>query len=359
MIYPRLIIPFICFFILAFQPHVMAKTKNLSALFKNSMEVAKTIPYDGVVFVRFKTQKGEVTSKIKTYRHSSGVQRMEIIEPSALKNHIIARINNDTWMTPVSHEDIMNLPEDIRYYHWFLISRDITAAIKQDELDLFLKNYKLTGEDCGKVANRKVQTIYVSGRNRYRPSLRIWIDFETKMPLKYEMYDNEKHITKSVEFRKINFIKNSDKEEITTDGLEKLSPPKHKNEKDVVKLDFTPLCLDKIPKGFKEQPSHSWMYKEEIIYETPYRDGFANFTIYQRKQSKEEREKQLKEPKEERYKAKKIIFHGRNLYYRELDGVRVSVIGSGVSSRGLRFVLYHMNSNESKEKPQKKPSKDK
>ncbi len=357
MIYPRFI-KFFCIVILASVNMASAKEDKLSVLLRQSIEVAQTIPYDGVIVFRYKIHEGEVTSKIKAQRYSSEVQRMEILEPEVLKKHIITRINDVTWMSPVSKEDMMKLPEEIRYYHWYLISRDITAAIKHEELDLFLKNYQLVEEDSCQVAQRKVKTIYITGLYRHRPSLRIWIDYKTKMPLKYEIYDSEKQVTKSVEFERIDFIKDNEEDMINTEGLEKITPPKRNNDNNVEELDFKPLCLETLPQGFEELASHSWKHEHGIIYETQYRDGFANFTIYQRKQTEEERENQLKEPKEEQDKAKKIIRFGREIYYRDLNGVRVSVVGSGVHAKGLRYLIYHVAPNLSDEKSQqKKPQK--
>lgn len=172
--------------------------------------------------------------------------------------------------------------------------------------------------------------------------MRFWIDNETLMPLKSQRFNSEERLLETIQFDEIHFDRNDSAAEINTDGLTKLSPPSPQPNEDSekkIELDFHPLKLEKIPMGFKEIAASIFPKNNNIVLETNYTDGLATFSTYQRRQTSEEKEAQAKEPEKERWKVKK--FKDKDIYYREIEGIRIVVVGE-LDECSMNYILYNM-----------------
>ncbi|MGC9326190.1 MAG: sigma-E factor regulatory protein RseB domain-containing protein [Candidatus Hinthialibacter sp.] len=346
-----LLFSFICLIFLAGHEYAACAAENLADLLKESMEVSKQIPCEGVLSFCRKTPSPEDEdrcSKVKFCRTSPDREWMEVIQPDLLKNHIVARIDDVIWMSPISEEVKKKLPYDLRFHHWYRVFRDVTGIIDLKHYDLLVENYDLTLEGFGSAANRKASIIYIhtkwAGRRIKRPSLRLWIDQKTSMPLKCDQIDYDGRLKESVQFESIQFGRDAVPCDIQTEGLEKIPPPpKRGEEKDEPKLDFTPFVPKRMLRGYKEVASNVFRWKEHIVFETNYSDGLSTFSTYQRLQTQEEKEAQAQEAEEERDKVKK--YKGREIYYRESGGVQIVGVGD-IDPCAMSYFLSNMTKSD-------------
>ena len=314
----------------------------LPDLLKESMEKARTLPLQGILSFRRGISSGtpsEFVTKVKLCRCVNSRERMEVLEPTFLQNSLMVKTYNQLWVTPLPKETIDQLPREIRFHLWFRIFNDITASIDLRHFDLLLENYNLLLENADTVAGRSTQVLYIQSKNlktyRKRPSLRIWVDKEIRIPLKCEQYDNDSKWVETVQFEQLAFEETADCQ-TGTDGLIEIPPPRPPQDQAALSLNFTPLQPKSIPIGFKEVDTHIFKRDEDIVYETQYWDGLARFSTFQRLQRPEEQDAQSHEPEEEKYKVKK--FKDKDIYYRELKGIRIVAMGD-LESGAMSYML--------------------
>ncbi|MBN2328431.1 MAG: hypothetical protein JXR73_14905 [Candidatus Omnitrophica bacterium] len=341
----------ICFGLPAVYGDAAYAAENLADFLKESMETAKQIPFEGVLSFSRKIpspQEEKRYSKVKLCRPSPEREWMEVIQPDILQNHIVARIDDVIWMSPISDEVKENLPHDLRFHHWYRIFRDVTGVIDLKHYDLLVENFDLIREGIETVANRETSILFIQskhlGRNRKRTSLRLWIDHETRMPLKCEQMDYDGCLYERLQFESIRFGRDAVQCEIQTDGLQKIPPPPKKDKpEDGPKLDFTPFVPTRMLRGYKEVASNVFNWKEHVVFETNYSDGLSTFSTYQRLQTQEEKDAQAREAEDERNKVKK--YKDREIYYRESKGVQIVGVGD-IDPRAMNYFLSNMTQSE-------------
>lgn len=332
-----------------FLPGLRSATSDsdLPGLLKQSMQNVREIPFEGVLsfYRKLSTEGSEhFVSKVNICRATPDYKRMEVLEPEILKNHTVAKIGENIWVTPLSEEIRKSLPPEIRFHHWFRIFHDLTGALDLHHFDLLLENYNIIGEKNDIVSDRPTVVIYIQskhlGKNRKRPSVRFWIDKETRMPLKSQFFNCNDDSVETIQFKQIRLGLENVRCVIQTEGLIKLTPPpgpdRSQEEKE---LNFCPLILERIPRGFKEIFTHTFERQEGIIYETAYTDGLTKLSTFQRLHTREEKEELSREPEEERSKVKK--FKDRNIFYRDVEGIRIVAMGE-LDEGAINFVLHNM-----------------
>ena len=352
------------FFVLPFVCVDACTSEDLAKTLEKAMKSAREVPFEGVLSISRKISPNSndlCVSKVKICRLSAERERMETIEPEILKNHVVAKLDDVIWVTPLSEEFLENMPPEIRFHHLFRIFRDITGSIDLKHFDLLLENYDLTKEKTDVIADRVTSVIYIKSKhlgeyNRKRPSMRFWIDNENYMPLKCQNFNCQEQLFETIHFEDIRFdIADSDCE-IDTNELIVLPPPPRRHERrdpaKKVELNFSPLISKGVPKGFNEISTNVFERNEGVVLETNYSDGLTSFSTYQRLQTEKEIEEQDREPIGERWKVKK--FKDRDIYYREILGIRIITIGD-LDVGAMNYLLYKLKPSGPPEKPNRHP----
>lgn len=327
-------------------PHSTHADDDLASILKQSMQIAREIPFDGrLSFCRKVSPESstQFVTKVKICRQSADRERMEVLEPEVLKGHLVINQGEDIWVTPLTEEIRKQLPP---FHYWFRLFHDVTGTLDLHQFDLLLENYNLIEEKSDSIANRQTQVIFIQSKHldkdRKRPSMRFWIDRETRMPLKCQQFSYSEDLLETIQFDEIRVGPSDSPCDIQTDRLIKLSPPPD-NSEEKPSLDFCPLKPENLPRGFKEIATHIFLRKDNVVLETNYTDGLTMFSTYQRRQTEEEKEAQAKEPEEERWKVKK--FKDKELFYREIEGIRIVAVGE-LGERSMNFVLYNMQAQK-------------
>lgn len=325
---------------------------DLPACLKQSIEAARTLPYEGILAFRRRLEGNDLNVTLKVCHSSPDEKKMEILSPETLHGVLVVQSQKALWMTPLedqtlNEEQKKNRENDARSLRWFRVLRDDTATIGLEDISLVVQNYILATTQTVSVANRKALEIHITPKpnNRpanSRPSLRIWVDEETKLPLKYERFDYNGHLEEKLEFQEITTGSTGAPCVLSTDGLEKIfSMADAEADQQEIQLDFVPLKPSRLPQGFQEKFSFRWKGHEGVTMHTLYTDGLARVSTFQRKQTDAEKAKQEQEPAESRDKVKKPNWANREAFIRELNGVHVFAVGD-IPERGILRLLYNL-----------------
>jgi len=342
---------------------------DLPANLNRSIEAALTLPYEGILSFRRCVEDSDLLVILRVCHMSPGEKKMEILEPETLHGMLVVQSQKALWMTPfednnLSEEEKKNRENDARSLRWFRVLRDDTATIGLEDIPLVVQNYILSSTQTATVAKRKAREIHITPAAdsrvvNFRPSLRIWIDEETKLPLKYERFNYNGRLEERLEFMEISTGSPSVSCDISTEGLQKIfSMTDAEVEQQELELDFVPFKPSRLPQGFQEKFSSRWKGREGITLHTLYTDGLARISTFQRKQTEEEKAKQAQEPPESRDKVKKPNWTRREAFIRELNGVHVFAVGD-IPERGILRMLYNLEpvSSPAEDPTKKNPGK--
>ncbi len=329
-----------------------APAVDLPACLKQSIEATRTLPYEGILAFRRMLEENDLSVTLKVCHTSPDEKKMEILSPETLHGILVVQTQKALWMTPLedktlNEEQKKNRENDARSLRWFRVPRDDTATIGLEDIPLVVQNYILESTQTVTVADRPAREIHITPipNNRppnSRPSLRIWIDVETKLPLKYERFDYNGRLEERLEFKEAATGSAGVRCAISTEGLEKVfSMADAEAEQQEIQLDFVPLKPSWLPQGFQEKFSFRWKSREGITLHTLYTDGLARVSTFQRKQTNEEKAKQDKEPAESKDKVKKPNWAKREAFIRDLNGVHVFAVGD-IPEKGILRMLYHL-----------------
>ncbi len=367
-----LLISIICF-CFSLSPSVSSAKGNRdpATLIQKVIESSKTIPYEGILSYRkcsYDPHK-EWIAKVKIFRPSETEKRLEIIDmtimrPSKpegkmetvplqrLKGIVLLHTQDNLWGTHLEKEELDKLRKEMGSFSLFRLFWE-GDRIPLEHQDLLKKNYKISIDRSKPVAKRKTLRIDFRPKQDNRPSMKVWIDSETKILLKYERYSYKEKILETYAFRQIELGKTIESRTMNPEGLHKIYSTKHQDKKEEdPPLDFTPFVTTWLPEGF-EKVSESRIRKDRLGIHTKYTDGFAHLSIFQRRQTPEEKKKQEEREKLEaqeqkdqkdqkrKRKVKKYNFYGRDFLVWETRGLRLSGIGD-INHRAIARTVAHL-----------------
>lgn len=322
--------------------------KGAFELLETSLETIDAVSFDGVLTFYRKTDRSTLNSSMKICCYPDKKKRMEVLTPEILKHYVVIDIRNKIWATPIDENQWKEIDRQLQH-HWFRIFKDNTATIDRDDMRLIKGNYDIFEKGSDTVANRQAVKILLKPKSKWpRPSLMLWIDQEQTFPIKYEKYNYKGELQESLAFQFITFSIEQDACDFSTEGLVEIPPPPHiekGEEAEPIQLDFTPYLPERLPQGFEQRKSHTFIRDGKIVHRTIFYDGIAYLVFYQRKQTEEEKAEQMKEPEDTRYKVKKLDELSWEAYYRDLGGVRVLSFGD-ISPDGIAYALYQLKPAE-------------
>ncbi len=310
--------------------------EEIASLYLKTQETFVSLPYSGeLIFRRYHDGK-ESSSTIRIVQKSDREKYVEVVSPESIKGFVFLNKKDGFWQSPFDDELKEKFKHSKDSLPWHIIFKH-PEHYSSDRKSLLLKNYGFKSKNGRKIAGHHTQKIYVIPEHKYRFSIHMWIESDTNMLLKQTMVDCDDKLRETYFFKeiKINDISN---EFFSTKGLELVRKyDKDKEEKeDDPPLNFQPLKIEWLPRGFVFFDQNRWQRdKNIIINHTVYSDGLARLSIFQRKQS----EKEMKEQKDKHEDEIKLLErHGRSIYFCEKEGLRIYALGD-LPSEAITYTL--------------------
>lgn len=296
-----------------------------------SLEASSRVPFTGVYTYVQSTGYGDWEVWLNVSRRSAEQKKVEVLYPESLSCVKVIQTDGAFYMTPLREADRKRLSEAIKPIAWYRILKR-GEVFEFEDPDLMLANYNVHKKGHETVAGRKVWKLAVRPRHSHRPSAELWIDKETKLQLKYIRFNPEGEPVERFEFNQIQTPVDLDASAFSRQGLDYVvDVDPEESTTPAIAIDFTPLQPDCLPNGFERKFSQSLKGRNGPVLHSLYTDGLASLSMYQRRMTDSEIAKAEQEPGADKddscKKVKKYSRKGRDIYFREFDGMRVSAVG--------------------------------
>lgn len=307
-----------------------AADDEYTEILKQSIQASKEVPYAGVFTYKHFTSEGEWETWLSVSRRSASEKKVEVLYPKQLSEIAIVQSEGGLWMTPLKEDELNKIKDVIKPVAWYRALKN-GEVLEFEDFGLLMRNYYVKKEGHVEVAGRPAWKLAIRSRMPKRPSAIICVDKQTKIQLKYERYDYDGKLVESFEFNRVDAPYQPFTEPLSHEGLVKVADMNGPPDDDSIQeeIHFTPMKPADLPKGFNRKFVHSWKGRDGAIFHVLYTDGFAGLSLYQRLQTEEEKKNADKDQEDAGVCAKvnKYSRHGRDVYFRDVDGLRVSAVG--------------------------------
>jgi negative regulator of sigma E activity len=305
---------------------------DVEQILRESLHATQNLPFSGIVVLHRKTHNDDWRTKMKVVRFPTGEKTMEILAPEEIKGirHVL---NKDGFFaTHLEREQMRKFDRsdtvDSDTLFRAFIKKEVVNLLDMENLDLIFKNYDVKIEKHSEYANRNAVKINIHSKCQNRPFFNVWIDTQTKLRLKYQKFFPDGKFDESLSFEELDENPDFSKESLSVEGLRQFSQGKEEEEQEQksVLLDFSPATPSELPQGFVKISENKWNDRNGPTHHTLYSDGLIFLSLFQRKQTDHEKQKQI----EEKISPKTIkLFdrRGRRVFSREMDGLRISAVG--------------------------------
>ncbi len=335
---------FIWFLTPAFAGQKEAKELEYAQRYQEAYSVFQKIPYRGVFSYIEYEKKDRDRVMLRVEQNQCLDKKITILYPEYEKDLHILKNEEGVWGTPLSKEERDEISYVRHNVPWNLFFSESVIPSDQ-QIQLLVKNYNIELKAGKKVFQKEADLLVFTSELRGRPSLRVWLDPENDMILKRRFLDYRDKPKEIFYFEKIEYLEEPPQEPLSTEALTLIWPEKEEKEEEEkqVSLNFTPLEIEWLPKGFEKIKQDRWKDErhDRVVQTTSYNDGLAQLTVFQRKQTEEEREKQKKDKRRED-EVIKVDRFGRSIFFIEKCGFRVSAVGD-ISPRAISKLLRSVN----------------
>ncbi|MGI6455603.1 MAG: sigma-E factor regulatory protein RseB domain-containing protein [bacterium] len=320
--------------------------ESIKQLLQESVQVSISVPYRGVITYKRVNDEENWSIQFEILRTAPNIKKITLLEPRSVKGIVLLQNQEGIWITPINQDMKERIESERRSFlwEWLFHSRE---SIGFEDLSALMNNYHVTVKQNASVADQDAYMVAINPKYQRRPALRLHIDKQTKMQLKYERLDRHGNPLESFQFNSIEYHPAYEEHELSTDGMEaKYKEPDFPDPPKNIALDFTPFTTECLPDGFQKIKETHWQGRERTILHTLYSDGLARMSVIQRKLGAEEIKKSLENPEpDDKPVVKKYERQGRTVFFRELDGVKIAIVGD-VSSREIIRALTNMSRTE-------------
>lgn len=292
---------------------------------KSMMHAMNTLSYQGTV-VYLRDQKVETMRIIHAVQ--DGVEQDRLLALNDPMREVIRDADKVTCFFPDTRTVVVE----------YKPSKGSLFVNLPDNLDQHEDYYRFSLWRRERVAERLSQKVSIDPKDDYRYGRRIWIDVKTKLPLKFELLDEQGHILEQMIF--------------TTLSVEKSIPLKDLNATTVQadqfkwhirSIEILPVAasdawlLQNLPAGFK-QVMHSRRLmptSNKSVEHILLSDGFSSVSIY------------IDEIDEKSFNRQFKSFGAINTYSRKIDGFQVTVMGevpaktARLIAEGVQYRVQH------------------
>lgn len=232
-------------------------------LLKMSQAAERNTSYRGLKFADITIDKRTIRAHFKIVHRKPDHTRTEYFQPSELAGIIVIEKKGDNWRF---------LPAQGYWQHnkWELAPQQINLA---------LKNYKVTDAGQGTVAGRQAYILKLTPKKRGNPSETVWIDKVYHLVLKNELKNSSGTTVSVSEFRQISF----EPDDITDAAFaipKEIKPPNNP----VPDLGFTVVKPKYMPKGYSFVQTTSVLVGNDVYAaHLMYTNGINTISIFERK----------------------------------------------------------------------------
>lgn len=173
-------------------PGVAAGGRGPDALLLASEQAEKKVSYAGTKVLRFfRAEDGTLAGEriVKVWHREPSQTRLEMVAPAESLGMVVLETGTNVW---VFHP---------RKQSW----RQMSWRAPDARPHLLLKNYDTRLQGREKVAGRTADVVRLTSRNPGNPSKIVWIDRQTKLALRQELFDPAGRRLSTTEFRDITF----------------------------------------------------------------------------------------------------------------------------------------------------------
>ncbi|HEY9206180.1 MAG TPA: outer membrane lipoprotein-sorting protein [Candidatus Methanoperedens sp.] len=225
------------------------------------------------------------TAKAKIMNKMPDKSRFEYLEPAEMAGQIMVNDGKTIWNYDPKKNEVtrMDIPETERSYE-----PDYTQFIKE-----ILNQTDISYQGTDKFEGRSVYLIKASPKDNSKLMgihYRMWVDSETWMPLKIEIFDKNDKLMTSVEYRDIKFntgIPDSEFEFKMPEGAKivEREPPEFKQmtlEEARKEVNFTILSPSYMPSGYKFSNATVSKFDDKESVSLLYVNGSSTFVLTER-----------------------------------------------------------------------------
>jgi sigma-E factor negative regulatory protein RseB len=205
-----------------------------------------------------------------------------------------------------------------------------------DDLTQLSRYYRVSLQGQEYVASRLSQMVGIEPRDGYRYARRIWMDLDSKLPLKFEMLEEGGQVVEQMVFTSLSIEPSIPREDLDP-SVRADTFTWQTSQRETLPLDSLHWTLRDVPEGFqivsytrlKRPPNNRSV--EHILLS----DGFSSVSIY------------IEEQKEDAIKERPRKIGAINAYSLKMDGSLITVMGEvpaktvQVIANGLRYQDAH------------------
>lgn len=318
-------------------------------LFRRAAKATQETAFQGTMEYKRKVFDEEWESKFTINHQPSKATKIVFISPDIVKGNVLIRTVEGLWVTPLSDENlgkVMKEMEPFPFYR-FLDKKNalfFQSAVDFNHVDLLLKNYKI---ESGSENDRTFQ-IHIKPVYEYRPSLKCRFERETQMQRSCRHYNHENELDESFVFLDVTVNAVFTDQDFNLDTLKKIHSFESPDHKEIVKPDFKTIALKWIPRGFELIHTDTWNGRQGVTYHNMYSDGFARLSVFQRKLTDDERDKNRKDKKDKHDEVDCVVNRlkqrGEWVYFRDIDKMRITAVGD-IAQKSIGKTLSEIKSD--------------
>jgi sigma-E factor negative regulatory protein RseB len=150
-----------------------------------------------------------------------------------------------------------------------------------DDMSQLLKNYRLGLHGQEFVASRQAQVVSIEPRDRYRYARLIWVDTDSKLPIKFEMLDEDGQVAEQMVFTSLSVGSGVAPSDLQS-SLKDQSGNWKVRQKEVLPLETLNWTLQDVPPGF-QMASYTRMMRppgDRSVEHLLLSDGLSSVSIY-------------------------------------------------------------------------------
>ena len=168
------------------------RDRDANSLLLASEQAERKVSYAGTKVVSFyRAEDGTLVMErvVKVWHREPSQTRVEMVTPAEVLGMVVLETGDAVWIFHPKRQS------------W----RQMAWRAPDARPQLLLKNYDAQWVRREKVAGRPVVVVRLTSRNPGNPSKMVWIDKETKLALRQELYDPAGRKLSATEFRDISF----------------------------------------------------------------------------------------------------------------------------------------------------------
>lgn len=293
-------------------------------------------------------------------------KRVILDHPAIFAGIEMMQTPEDVWATKIEKERFEEIEDIVKPLTWFLVFRHGDVLTVED-WPLLAQNYDISQQDDEERAGVPVLSIAIDPRHDNRPRAHVWLSEAHDLQVAYERYDESGVRIEAFAFQEISIGPFEEEGLWDVEGMICLTDDddddKDKDDKDGrrdledAEPSFEPLEAQTLPDGFVLHKQSSWHGRLGVTMRHLYSDGLARLSIYQRLLDEEDedgdrrgRDDRRRGPEEgevvdgtedAKRQIKKYKRHDREIYFMDIDNLRISAVGDLPAETIIETLLSH------------------